>query len=454
MAYDVIVKGAKAVRKGGTERADIAVKDGKIALIEPGIDENAEQVVQADGMYVFPGAVDCHVHFNEPGREEWEGIETGSNMLAAGGCTAYFDMPLNCIPSTVTAENLLAKAEIAERKSAVDFALWGGLMPGYTEYIRPMAEAGAIGFKAFLSKSGTDEFQSADERTLLKGMKEIAACGRILALHAESDALTRFLEAEYALQGKIDARAYASSRPEEAECEAVQRAIEYARATGCALHFVHISTKRAVLSIQKAKKDGLDVTVETCPHYLLFSFEDFLKKGAAAKCAPPLRSEADKEELIGVLAEGLIDMVSSDHSPCHPALKREDNMFLSWGGISGGQFTLLGMIQLAIDHGIPFEHVARWTAEAPAKRFGLTNKGRLEEGYDADFAIVRPEPLTVTKETMFSKHKQSLYEGRTFPYRIAATYSKGRCVYQDGGRKQSGAFGTFLKPSEIKEPIL
>lgn len=204
-------------------------------------------------MYVFPGAVDCHVHFNEPGREEWEGIETGSNMLAAGGCTAYFDMPLNCIPSTVTVENLLAKAEIAERKSSVDFALWGGLMPGYTEHIRPMAEAGAIGFKAFLSKSGTDEFQSADERTLLKGMKEIAACGKILP-HAESDALTRFLEAEYALRGKIDARAYASSRPEEAECEAVQRAIEYARATGCALHFVHISTKRAVLSIQQAKK--------------------------------------------------------------------------------------------------------------------------------------------------------------------------------------------------------
>ncbi len=146
----------------------------------------------------------------------------------------------------------------------------------------------------------------------------------------------------------------------------------YQHETGRALH-------------SAGEKDGLDVTVETCPHYVLFSFEDFLKR-AAAKCAPPLRSEADKEELIGVLAEGLIDMVSSDHSPCHPSLKREDNMFLSWGGISGGQFTLLGMIQLAIDHGIPFEHVARWTAEAPAKRFGLTNKGRLEE----DLTLILP----------------------------------------------------------------
>ncbi|KXZ24140.1 cyclic amidohydrolase [Bacillus nakamurai] len=454
MAYDVIVKGAKAVRKDGAEQADIAVKDGEIAMIGPAINEKADKVVQAEGMYVFPGAIDCHVHFNEPGRDDWEGIETGSKMMAAGGCTTYFDMPLNCIPSTVTAETMLEKAEIASRKSAVDFALWGGLVPGHTKDIRQMAEAGAIGFKAFLSKSGTEEFHSADERTLLKGMKEIAACGKILALHAESDALTRFLEAEYALQGKIDADAYASSRPEEAECEAVQRAIEYAKATGCPLHFVHISTKRAVLLIQQAKEGGADITVETCPHYLLFSHEDFRQKGAVAKCAPPLRPEAEKEELIDMLSAGLIDMVSSDHSPCHPSLKREDNMFLSWGGISGGQFTLLSMIQLALERGIPFETVAEWTAAGPAKRFGLTKKGRLQAGFDADFTIVQPEPYTVTKETLFAKHKQSLYEGHAFPYRIAATYSRGRCVYQDGETKDSGASGTFLIPTEKIKPIL
>lgn len=176
------------------------------------------------------------------------------------------------------------------------------------------------------------------------------------------------------------------------------------------------------------------------------------KKGRPP-CAPPLRSEADKEELIGVLAEGLIDMVSSDHSPCHPSLKREDNMFLSWGGISGGQFTLLGMIQLAIDHGIPFEHVARWTAEAPAKRFGLTNKGRLEEGFDADFAIVRPEPLLSQKKRCFPNISKACMKATPFHTKLSRPTARD-AVYQDGGRKQSGAFGTFLKPSEIKEPIL
>lgn len=194
MAYDMVIKGAKAVTPDGVIEAEIAVQNGVIAEIGSDIEASGTEIIQADGKYVFPGVIDCHVHFNEPGREDWEGFETGSQMMAAGGCTTYFDMPLNCIPSTVTAEHLLAKAELGRQKSAVDFALWGGLVPGHIEDIRPMAEAGAIGFKAFLSKSGTDEFRSVDERTLLKGMAEIAAAGKILALHAESDAITSYLQ--------------------------------------------------------------------------------------------------------------------------------------------------------------------------------------------------------------------------------------------------------------------
>lgn len=180
MAYDLVIKGAKAVTPDGVKEADIAMKNGTIAKIGSAIEAEGAPVVEASGQYIFPGSIDCHVHFNEPGREDWEGFETGSQMMAAGGCTTYFDMPLNCIPSTVTAENILAKAEIGRQKSAVDFALWGGLVPGHIDDIHPMAEAGAIGFKAFLSKSGTEEFRSVDERTLLKGMKEIAAAGKSL----------------------------------------------------------------------------------------------------------------------------------------------------------------------------------------------------------------------------------------------------------------------------------
>ncbi|MEC1795715.1 allantoinase [Bacillus mojavensis] len=447
MAYDLVIKGAKAVTPDGVKEADIAMKNGIIAKIGSAIEAEGAPVVEASGQYVFPGAVDCHVHFNEPGREDWEGFETGSRMMAAGGCTTYFDMPLNCIPSTVTAENLLAKAEIGRRKSAVDFALWGGLVPGHIDDIHPMAEAGAIGFKAFLSKSGTEEFRSVDERTLLKGMKEIAAAGKILALHAESDAITSFLQMEWANKGKVNADAYAASRPEEAEAEAVYRTIQYAKVTGCPIHFVHISTAKAVRLIREAKQEGLDVTVETCPHYVLFSHDDLRERGSVAKCAPPLRSQPSKEALIDTLIAGDIDMVSSDHSPCRPSLKREDNMFLSWGGISGGQFTLLAMLELALERDIPFETIAEWTAGAPAKRFGLQQKGRLEEGRDADVVLVSMEPYTVTTEMMFAKHKQSIYEGHTFPCRISSTYSRGRCVYSDGEKADSGIEGALVVPS-------
>ncbi|MHA6488593.1 allantoinase [Bacillus cabrialesii] len=447
MNYDMVIKGAKAVTPSGVKKADIAVRNGIIAEIGSAIEAGGAAVVQASGHYVFPGAVDCHVHFNEPGREDWEGIETGSQMMAAGGCTTYFDMPLNCIPSTVTAEHLLAKAELGRQKSAVDFALWGGLVPGHIEDIRPMAEAGAIGFKAFLSKTGTDEFTSVDERTLLKGMTEIAAAGKTLALHAESDAITSYLQMVLANKGKVDADAYAASRPEEAEAEAVYRTIQYAKATGCPVHFVHISTAKAVRLIREAKQEGLDVSVETCPHYLLFSHDDLRKKGSAAKCAPPLRSQQSKEALIEALIAGHIDMVSSDHSPCRPSLKREDNLFLSWGGISGGQFTLLGMLELALEHQILFETIAEWTAAAPARRFGLQQKGRLEEGCDADFVLVGMEPYTVTRESMFAKHKLSLYEGHTFPCRISATYSKGRCVYSSRDKAERAIDGALVVPS-------
>ncbi|MEC0277548.1 allantoinase [Bacillus halotolerans] len=447
MAYDLVITGAKAVTPDGVREADIAMKNGGIAKIGSAIEAEGAPVVEASGQYVFPGSIDCHVHFNEPGREDWEGFETGSQMMAAGGCTTYFDMPLNCIPSTVTAENLLAKAEIGRRKSAVDFALWGGLVPGHIDDIHPIAEAGAIGFKAFLSKSGTEEFRSVDERTLLKGMKEIAAAGKILALHAESDAITSFLQMEWANKGKVSADAYAASRPEEAEAEAVYRTIQYAKVTGCPVHFVHISTAKAVRLIREAKREGLDVSVETCPHYVLFSHDDLREKGSVAKCAPPLRLHPSKEALIDTLIAGDIDMVSSDHSPCRPSLKREDNMFLSWGGISGGQFTLLAMLELALERDIPFETIAEWTAGAPAKRFGLQQKGRLEEGRDADLVLVSMEPYTVTTETMFAKHKQSIYEGHTFPCRISATYSRGRCVYSDGWKTDSRIEGALVVPS-------
>jgi allantoinase len=395
--------------------------------------ENSKDTFEAGGLHLFPGAVDCHVHLDEPGREHWEGFETGTAMLAAGGCTTYFDMPLNGIPSTTTVQAFEEKKKIANEKSLVDFALWGGLVPGNIGEIAGLAEAGVIGFKAFLSESGNKEFEAVDDETLLLGMMEIAKHNKILALHSESNVITSVMKSLFEEKGDVSADAYAASRPVEAEVEAVERAIQYAKLTGCRLHFVHISTGEAVEVIKRAKDQGLDVSLETCPHYLLFSHDDLKTKGASAKCAPPLREKPVRDGLISALIDGNIDMISSDHSPCPPELKNEENLFQSWGGISGGQYTLASVIELALQQKISLEKVAYWTATSPANRFGLgSRKGKIEPGYDADLvAVDLDHSFTATKENMYAKHKISIYEDHTFPCRIRATFAKGKLVYVD-----------------------
>ncbi len=449
--FDLLIRNGLVVFSDNVIQTDIAVKDGVIVKLEAGIDGSALEEHDATGLYIFPGVIDVHVHFSEPGREQWEGFETGSKMMAAGGCTTFFDMPLNGIPSTINDRALLEKAEIGKKKSIVDFALWGGLVPNHKKEIKGLAENGAIGFKAFLSETGNDDFERADDDTLLNGMKEIASLGRILALHAESAPITNWLQKEKQQKGLVSPDDYLESRPIIAEAEAVERAIAYAKLTGCALHFVHISSEAAIIKIEAAKLDGMDVTVETCPHYLLFSHQDLVEKGPIAKCAPPLREKKEQERLLQLLIDGKFDMISSDHSPCPYSMKDPAvyNLFQAWGGISGGQFTLLSMIELAVNHDISLTKVAEWTSEAPAKRFGLQSKGRIQVGMDADFAVVAMKSYKVTENNFFAKHKQSLYLGHTFPCQVTATYNRGRLVFNNGEIIESGSFGQWLYESDI-----
>ena len=447
--YDVIIKNGSLVLESGMRKADIGIKDGIIKTIQAGPIGDAALIYDANGQYVFPGMVDAHVHFNDPGREEWEGFKTGSAMLAAGGGTTFFDMPLNGIPSTTNATALVDKAKMGEIRSCVDFGLWGGLVPGNIEKLKSLAESGVVGFKAFMSPSGNSEFEAADDATLLAGMKKIAQTKKVLALHAENGPMVDFLKSEKEMRGQVNADDYAASRPIAAEVEAVQRAILYAEVTGCPLHFVHISSARAVEVIKTAREKGMDITVETCPHYLLFTHDDLKEKGPIAKCAPPLREDAEKKALIQLLMEDAIDMVASDHSPSPWELKenKENNMFRSWGGISGGQFTLLSMIELAITYQIPFEKVAKWTSSAPAKRFGLyPQKGELLIGGDADITIISLEEFMVTKEDLYAKHKQSLYEGHSFPCRVMVTFRRGELVYDARNGLQTEGSGKWLTP--------
>lgn len=428
--YDLLFKNAQLVCEKYILPGDIAVKDGVICAIGSNLGE-AVKTIDVQGDFIFPGGIDVHVHFNEPGNEEWEGFTTGSKLLAAGGVTTYFDMPLNANPPTINVEALQLKKQLADEKSIVTPYFWGGLVHNNVSQLEALAHEGVIGFKAFLSNSGFTPFAAVENDSLLQGMREIARLGKILALHAESNELTSFLQQQKIAEGKLTAQDYAQSRPIVAEVEAVNRALYFAELTGCALHFVHISSAAAVASIQAAKLRGLDVSVETCPHYLWFN-DQTLERGVLAKCAPPLRSESEQKKLLDCLFAGQIDIIASDHSPCPPAMKDLTNQhfFQAWGGINGGQFTLLTLLTLCDQYNIAYENVAKWLSDAPAKRFKLKKRGRLAVGYAADLTIITKQPFTVTQENHYAKHKATIYEGETFNHTIVATYSNGRCVYE------------------------
>lgn len=452
--FDTIIQNGTVVFRDEVKKAEIAIKDGKIAAIGEAISGEAERVINAEGQFVFPGMIDVHVHFSDPGREYWEGFHTGSQMMAAGGCTTYFDMPLNGIPSTIDKDALYQKAEKGNQTSWTDFALWGGLVPGNEPQLAELAEEGVIGFKAFLSTTGNKEFENVDDRTLLKGMKIIAGLGKVLALHSESGPITDWLKEEKEQAGLVSADDYLETRPIAAESEAVQRALYYAEVTGCPLHFVHISSAEAIEKIEEAKRKGMKVTVETCPHYLLFNHQALREHGAIAKCAPPLRMPEEQQKLIDLLIDQKFDMISSDHSPCTSDLKDPAtyNLFEAWGGISGGQFSLLSMLELALQHNIPFEHVAQWTAFNPAKQFGLSSKGQIAEGYDADLVMLAiDEPFTVTEENFLAKNKISLYIGHTFPCTVKKTINRGQIVYEQGSISADQPGGQWIKPSQEKK---
>jgi allantoinase len=449
--YDLIIRNGFVVLPQEVQKTDIAIKDGLIAEIGQQLSGISKEEREAEGTYIFPGMIDVHVHFNDPGLDSWEGFDTGSKMMAAGGCTTYFDMPLNGIPSTINQSALVEKVKQAKTKSLVDFGLWGGLVPGNTGELKGLAEHGVIGFKAFLSDSGNVNFERADNQTLLEGMKQIAALGKILGLHAESASITDALTKEKIEQGLITAEDYLASRPIVAEVEAVEHAIAYAKETGCSLHFVHISSAAAVEKIEEAKAEGLDITVETCPHYLLFNHTDLVEKGSVAKCAPPLRQKNEQEKLIECLIDGKFDMIASDHSPSPYSLKDPavHNLFEAWGGISGGQFTFLAMIQLAVHYQIPFTKVASLLAGTPASRFQLDTKGKIAVGMDADLAIVSlEESFTVSENNFLAKHKQSIYVGHTFPCHIKLTLNRGSIVYENGQIVTQNKKGEWFKPGK------
>lgn len=427
--FDIVIRGGQVVTGEGVQQADIGIVGEKIEAIGPEISASARTVIDAGGLHVFPGVIDAHVHFNEPGRAEWEGIETGSKAVAAGGGTVFFDMPLNARPPTLDAESFHLKSRAAEASSFVDFALWGGLTPSNLDSLEELAQCGVVGFKAFMCDSGIDDFSAVDEHSLREGMKRAASLNLPVAVHAESENMTARLTREAIASGRTSARSYLDSRPVPAELEAIGRAIELAGDTGCRLHVVHVSCAAGVGLISEANRSGLSVTCETCPHYLTLADVDLERLGGVAKCAPPLRSAAERELLWKELLSLKIQTVGSDHSPSPPEMKQSSNFFKVWGGISGAQH----LLPLMLARG-NFPVISQVLSTNVARIFRLPPcKGRIAVGFDADFALVKlGGDFQIKSGDLFYRHRQSPYVGRRVPARVEQTLLRGQTIFKEG----------------------
>jgi allantoinase len=424
--FDLLIRGALNLPA-------IGISDGKIAALREG---EALQEIDATGLLVLPGVIDSHVHFNEPGRTAWEGVATGSRACAAGGTTTFFDMPLNSNPPVIDPAAFDLKRAAFEGNSLVDFALWGGLVPGNLEHIEALHDRGIVGLKAFLADSGIDDFPKADTATLRAGMKRAAAVGLLVAVHAEIDhpELRR---------GSVIAD-YLASRPIAIELEAIRLALEFAGETGCPLHIVHVSSAAGVRLVEEARVRGVDVTCETCPHYLVLNEGDLARFGAIAKCAPPLRAESERRLLLEAVVAGKVQTLGSDHSPSPMSMKTDANFFQAWGGISGCQH----LLALLLDLGLSAERIASITAANVADRFGFAErKGRLHPDLDADLVLVDPKGRTsVTPQSLRYRHRHSPYVGRELHIRIARTILRGQTI-QLNGNLVGEPRGRFLIPA-------
>jgi allantoinase len=385
---------------------------------------------------LLPGLVDSHIHINEPGRTEWEGFATATRAAAAGGYTTLIDMPLNCLPATTTVAALEAKREAARGKCLVDWAAWGGISNFNAKDLEPLAHAGVRGFKCFLAEPGIDGFCRVDEAELRVALPHLARTGLPLLVHAE---LPEPLDRAARHVTSADWRRYKTwlrSRPDEAEIAAIRLMIRLCREFNFHLHIVHLVTAQALDDIRQARAEGLPITVETCPHYLHFAAEKIPDGSTLHKCAPPIRSAENREQLWKALRNGAIDLIATDHSPCTPEMKRieEGSFATAWGGISSVSVALPVVWTGMRRHGFTLSDLARLLSQKPAQLAGLTcKKGSIAKGYDADFVVFDPDTeIIVTKEQLHTRHPISPYIGEHLFGTVIATYLRGNPVYTEG----------------------
>jgi allantoinase len=423
---DLIIRTRRMITPDGERPGAVGIRDGVIVAVDTELDGPAF-IDLADDEVLLPGLVDTHVHVNDPGRSEWEGFDTATRAAAAGGVTTIVDMPLNSVPPTVDVAALDIKRATAFGHTHVDVGFWGGAVPGNRAELRPLHNAGVFGFKCFLLHSGVDEFGHLSTGELATALATLRDLDALMIVHAEDPVLI-----EYAPDP--NGRAYQSflaSRPKEAEHRAIATVIDLARRHHARVHILHLSSADALPMIAAARAEGVAITVETCPHYLTLTAEDIPEGATEFKCCPPIREAANQDLLWQGLANGVIDCVVSDHSPCTPDLKRFDtgDFGQAWGGIAGLQLGLPVMWTAARARGVPLTDVVRWMSAAPAELAGLTSKGAIEVGRDADLSVLAPaEEFTVDATKLFHRNAVSAYHGRTLTGVVRRTWLRGREV--------------------------
>ncbi|MCD8820816.1 allantoinase AllB [Staphylococcus gallinarum] len=438
MKFDLIIKNGLVILENGEQNVEVGVKDGKIAAIGHDLGE-ATKVIDAENQIVSPGMVDAHVHITEPGggyRDGWEGYETGTKAAAKGGVTSFIEMPLNQVPATTDKASIEVKFEAGKDELAVDVASYGGLVPyNLNGGIQELDEAGVIGYKAFIATCGDrsieGDFQDVDDYSLYEGMKQIAKTGKILSIHSENAAITDRLGQIAKDNGETTLSAYVDTRPVFTEVEPIRKIILFAKETGCRVHIVHVACEEGVDEVVKAQQEGVDITCETCTHYLYFYKEELDDIGPVVKCSPPIREKSRLEGMWNRVLNGDIGFVTSDHSPCTPDLKATDNAFEAWGGIAG----LQNNVDVLYDEGVQkrnmtLKRFAEIIATEPAKRFGMYDKGSIEIGKDADFVFIKPDsPYTLTEADLEYRNKMSPYLGREIGAQVTRTILRGQEIY-------------------------
>ncbi|MER6415099.1 allantoinase AllB [Streptomyces humidus] len=427
---ELVLRSTRVVTPEGTRPAAVAVAGGTITAVLPHRAPAPEgaRVEDFGDDVLLPGLVDTHVHVNDPGRTHWEGFWTATRAAAAGGVTTLVDMPLNSLPPTTTVDHLRVKRGVAADKAHVDVGFWGGALPDNVKDLRPLHDSGVFGFKAFLSPSGVDEFPHLDQDGLARSLAEIAGFDGLLIVHAEDP---DHLAAAPQRNGPRYAD-FLAGRPRVAEDAAVARLIDQARRLNARVHVLHLSSGSALPLIAAAKADGVRITVETCPHYLTLTAEEVPDGASEFKCCPPIREAADQDLLWQALADGTIDCVVTDHSPSTADLKTAD-FATAWGGISGLQLSLAAVWTEARRRGHGLEDVVRWMSAGTAALAGLSRKGGIEAGRDADFAVLAPdESFTVDPAALQHRNPVTAYAGRTLCGVVKSTWLRGERILADG----------------------